>query len=303
MTAEEENHLTAPLTHEPTEDGNFHEGLANFFRIDDPGFLKLRAALQYDWEWLVQEHRYLAASLSHATRTPRQADTVTEIAICTASDRKLAIMEGLVREAGFTPRLAPALWDEREIHQHVRYDPNFPFFYAMNVAKRKQGVHDLDTPTITTDTVVFKDHPLEKPGSRDEAIHDIAFLSGGQVTIITGLVIDIPTKSGRTIELGSEIAVSFAMKNASRQAIEKYVDTQSNVYAVAGGIDLTQPKIQGQFIDVTAPITISVTGFPDNREIEINAEAIGALTSYFAGVPMHPIQALLSVVQPIYTQI
>ncbi len=280
-----------------------HQRLDNLFRILDPNCERLRNELEKYWQFLVREHTYLAASLSHRELQPRIAETVTELAAVTSSERKQHIIGRLAQEAGFTALFVAPLWDESDIHRRERYNPRFPSQYALNVAEAKQRADPIKIPTLTTDTVVMDRLPLEKPKSRNEAVEMIRSLSESEIQVCTGINLDTPTKSGRTISVGGEISVRLHITAVDRESVAAYVDTAPHVLDVSGGVDFSDPFARRLFLDPMKDATLTYSSLWSYGQIEVHPAGIGALDTYFFGAPKHLLRALFDLIQQIYSQL
>jgi predicted house-cleaning NTP pyrophosphatase (Maf/HAM1 superfamily) len=287
--------------------GSLDNWLAGFFQVDDPWLLpRLKGELRKSWINWVDAHPYQAAHDLAFEPPPqrREEEALTTVRIITSSPRKRTVLEPVVKAAGFIPVSASPTENEEVIHARVRRNPGVTQYYAMHVAARKLSQEALDVPAISLDTATVADNiPLEKPVSLEGAKRMIARLNGNIVTTTTGLVIGMPFRSGRIAHFLNQVNLTYKLRPIPSTEIVSYVDGLSHILDIAGSIDLTDAQARQRFIDYEYGITFSGVNFLNERgNLTIKGDHIDdpILDSYFAGVPVHSVNAFLPLVNNIY---
>ncbi len=288
-------------------DAGIDTWLTEFNKIVDPELGVLRFNLRKSWERYVEKHIH---SLLRDLRDPenrikpKTEESIKMIRILTRADRKWHILSQLIHQAGYEAIWDNSPFDEESEHRWLRTQDDFPNRYSMRVAHSKQSFDLLQTPVFTLDTVTLVDGlPTEKPKTIEEAQAMITQMSGKQVSTETGWVFGIQVKSGASVTLLNKTGITYHVKPVLVSNINRYLQTASSIFDVSGGIDLSSVHARTEFIDMSKPaIVYCENNYADTGQLTLRGEDLKSplFDSFFAGVPVYAVKALLPLIPAIY---
>ena len=125
---------------------------------------------------------------------------------------------------------------------------HFAYMKAKDVASTIRG----EALVIGSDTIVYLDEIMGKPGSRQDAVDMLCKLGGKEHTVLSGLCI-INTATGESLT-GYE-STRVKMKELSSNEIQSYIDTgepldKAGAYAIQGIGSLFVEGIEGDYFNV-----------------------------------------------------
>lgn len=304
--------MTTPEQFTPQEtterDQRLDRWFSDFFALNEFHLTELQHVLDASWMRYVRDHAFSIArerSFGPVTHlTPRAENHVDQICIQSTSVKKWSYLAPLLFKAGFEPVMSEKIEDEEHIHEVIRkWFDTWQTNYPMRVARLKQS-RDQSIPTLTLDTVTYVDDiPLEKPKSKQEARQLIRRATGGEVSTVTSWVLLLQAKSGSTIELLNNSKITYSLNPMSATDIERYVDTHPTILSVPIGLDLATSAAREKHIDTSRPVSFygkNHLGHEGTLRLQGNDLHSSVLDSYFSGVPIHSIGALLPVINDVY---
>lgn len=275
---------------------------AQLNRFSEPTFNPSEFALRLerDRQWYANEYPF---AYHYARRVPRPVDEprLKELVVATQSMEKRAVVQRVARALGFSTIFVPAVEAEEAIQARMRRLIQFPTKHSLHVAGGKLGYNEPGCPALALDTVLEAgDAVFYKPTSIDEARDMIWSASEGPITIHVGTMLNLPTRQGRLLELGTQVSIRLKLRRISDVEIEHYLTTQPDLaLGTVGAIDYKDPFVQ-PWIDSSEPVTITCASnliWPGPLQISIRA--LPGLKTYFAGAPEEPLRGILSCVVPL----
>lgn len=294
---------------EVERDARLDRWLTEFHTINDPELQLFRFNARKSWEAYVSENAFrLAHDMAFEPETlikPREENSVHSIRVRTTSKLKWLFLSQLITDAGFEPLLDRTPFDEENEHEWRRKQNDFPRHYPTKVASSKQSFDLLQSPLITLDTVILvNDIPLEKPHDAYEAEQFMTRVNGQHVSTETGWMIGMPAKSGASIHLHGKVGIEHDFKLLSLEIIKDYMRTSRTQFDVPVGFDLKTKSARSKFIDMTKKITYYSENMFYGEEGYLTLDGFDLQSqlfdSFFAGVPVYAIRALLPLLNNFY---
>lgn len=155
----------------------------------------------------------------------------------------------LLSQVGVRFEIVPSKFEEQIIElSPSEMVEHFAYMKAKDVASAVQG----DALVIGSDTIVYLDKIMGKPGSREDAFDMLRKLGGKQHLVLSGLSI-INTATGESITEHENTRVK--MKELSNAEIKAYIDTgepldKAGAYAIQGIGSLFVESIEGDYFNV-----------------------------------------------------